>query len=88
MEDKKSNIVMQNREKIDLTGVVDIHSFDDELVLVETVQGIITLKGFNLKINKLNLENNELSVEGKINSLSYSENVEQKKESMLGKLFK
>ncbi len=88
MDEKKSNIMIENREKINLTGVVDIHSFDDELVLVETNLGIITVKGINLKINKLNLDSNELSVEGKVNSLSYSENVEQKKSNMIGKLFK
>lgn len=88
MDEKRSNIMIENREKINLTGVVDIHSFDDELVLVETNLGIITLKGINLKINKLNLDSNELSVEGKINSLNYSENMEQKKANMIGKLFK
>ena len=39
MDDKKNmaphNLIMENREKLTLTGVVDIHSFDDELVLVE-----------------------------------------------------
>lgn len=89
MEEKRtSNIIIESRERTNLTGVVDIHSFDDELVLVETTLGIITIKGINLKINKLNLESNELLIEGKINGLTYSENVEQKKESMLGKIFK
>ena len=88
MDEKKSNIMIENRERVNLTGVIDIHSFDDELVLVETNLGIITLKGINLKINKLNLDSNELSVEGKVNSLCYSENMEQKKSNMIGKLFK
>lgn len=88
MDEKKSNIMIENRERVNLTGVIDIHSFDDELVLVETNLGIITLKGINLKINKLNLDSNELSVEGKVNSLGYSENMEQKKSNMIGKLFK
>ena len=61
MEDKKMhNLMMENRERVSLTGVKDIHSFDDELVLVETELGILTIKGFDLKMNKLNLDNNEL----------------------------
>lgn len=92
MEDKKNitphNVIMENREKLTLTGVVDIHSFDDELVLVETVMGILTIKGNDLKMNKLNLDNNELSVEGKIYALVYSESEVAKKGGMFGKIFK
>ena len=36
MEEKKlknHNIIMENREKANITGVLDIHSFDDELIL-------------------------------------------------------
>ena len=92
MDDKKNmnphNLIMENREKLTLTGVVDIHSFDDELVLVETQMGILTIKGNDLKMNKLNLDNNELVVEGKISALVYSETDIAKKGSMFGKIFK
>lgn len=89
MEDRKMhNLIMENRERISLTGVKDIHSFDDELVLVETELGILTIKGFDLKMNKLNLDNNELIVEGKIVALIYSEQDVSKKGGMFGKIFK
>ncbi len=89
MEDKKMhNLIMENRERLSLTGVKDIHSFDDELVLVETELGILTIKGFDLKMNKLNLDNNELIVEGKIVALIYSEQDMAKKGGMFGKIFK
>ena len=92
MEDKKiqamHNVIMENRAKLTLTGVKDIHSFDDELVLVETEMGILTIKGMNLKMNKLNLDNSELSVEGKIIALVYSESEIEKKGKMCSKIFK
>lgn len=93
MEDKKSimknhNIIMENRERANITGVIDIHSFDDELVLAETELGILTIKGLDLKMNKLNLDNNELVVEGKIMALIYSEPDTMKKGGMFGKIFK
>lgn len=89
MEDRKMhNLMMENRERVSLTGVKDIHSFDDELVLVETELGILTIKGYDLKMNKLNLDNNELIVEGKIVALIYSETESIKKGGMFGKLFK
>ena len=92
MEEKKNmsphNLIMENREKLTLTGVIDIHSFDDELVLVETTMGILTIKGTDLKMNKLNLDNNELIVEGKTVALIYSEGEFGKKGNMFGKIFK
>lgn len=91
MDDKKiknHNVVMENRERANITGVLDIHSFDDELILAETEEGILTVKGTDLKMNKLNLENNELIVEGKIIALIYSETEQNKKNGMFGKIFK
>lgn len=92
MEDKKiqamHNVIMENRAKLTLTGVKDIHSFDDELVLVETEMGILTIKGADLKMNKLNLDNTELSVEGRIIALVYSESEIEKKGKMFNKIFK
>ncbi len=98
MEDKKinradkvltnQNIIMENREKISVTGVTDIHSFDDELVLAQTDLGILTIKGDDLKMNKLNLENNELIVEGQIMAVAYSDANNSKKSGFMNKLFK
>ncbi len=93
MEDKKKvvtnqNIIMENREKITVTGVIDIHSFDDELVLAQTDLGILTIKGDDLKMNKLNLDNNELIVEGQIMAVAYSDIAGNKKNGFMNKLFK
>lgn len=94
MEDKKLNkftnqsIMLENREKLTVTGVIDIHSFDDELVLAQTDLGILTIKGDDLKMNKLNLDNNELIVEGKIGAVAYSDVTNGKKSGLMNKLFK
>lgn len=85
---KEQNIVIQNREKAVITGVEDIHSFDDELVIVKTDLGLLTIKGENLKMNKLNLENNELVIEGKTSAIAYSDAMQNKKQGIMNKLFK
>lgn len=82
------NIIMENREKISVTGVIDIHSFDDELVLAQTDLGILTIKGDDLKMNKLNLDNNELIIEGQIMAVAYSDVNQAKKSGFMNKLFK
>ena len=89
-KDKKNthNLIMENRGRLTITGVIDIHSFDDELVLVETEMGILTVKGNDLKMNKLNLDSNDLIIEGKISALVYSDADASKKGGMFGKIFK
>ncbi len=84
------NIILENREKLTISGVNDVLSFDDQIIIVETELGLLTVKGENIRINKLSLDTTEVIVEGKIFSLSYSEKSLDKNSSggFLGKLFK
>ena len=65
-------------------------SFDDQVVMVETDLGLLTVKGENLKINKLSIDTSEVIVEGDINYLAYSNKNEDrgKSQSLLSKIFK
>lgn len=96
IDDKKTittgviqNIVLENREKLTITGVLDVLSFDDEIIMVETELGLLTIKGENLRINKLNIDTSEVIVEGNIAHLSYSnKDIEREKGSFISKIFK
>ena len=83
------NIVLENRRKLTITGVLDVLSFDDLLVILETDLGLLTVKGENLRINKLSIDSSEVIIEGEISNLSYSEkDFDKKSKSFLGKIFK
>ena len=84
------NIVLENREKLTISGVSDVLSFDDQIVIVETELGLLTVKGEELRINKLSLDTSEVIVEGEIFNIGYSEEEHDKKggSSLLGKIFK
>lgn len=84
------NVILENREKLTISGVLDVLSFDDQIVIVETELGLLTVKGENLRINKLSLDTTEVIVEGTIFNLSYSEkNLDKKSGSTIfGKIFK
>ena len=96
IEDRKNlnstviqNIVLENREKLSISGVLDVLSFDDQVIVVETELGLLNVKGDNLRINKLSIDTSEVIVEGEIYSLFYSENnINKKGTSILGKIFK
>ena len=71
------NIILENREKLNISGVLDVLSFDDQIIIVETELGLLTIKGENLKINKLNIDTSDVTLDGMISSLSYSDSIKK-----------
>lgn len=83
------NLILENREKLSISGVLDVLSFDDQVVIVETELGLLTIKGENLRINKLSIDTSEVIVEGEIYNLAYSENdIDKKSTGLFNKIFK
>ena len=84
------NLLLENREKLTISGVLDVISFDDQIVILETELGLLTVKGENLRINKLSLDTADVIVDGEIYNLGYSEKDLEKKSGggILGKIFK
>ena len=83
------NLVLENREKLSVSGVNDVLSFDDQVVMVDTELGLLTVKGENIRINKLSLDTAEVIIEGEISSLSYSQkSIEKSSGTLLSKIFK
>ena len=83
------NLVLENREKLSVSGVLDVLSFDDQVVIIETELGLLNVKGDNLHINKLSIDTSEVIVEGDIYSMSYSDkSVDKKGNSLISKIFK
>jgi sporulation protein YabP len=82
------NIIMENREKMTISGVEDVESFDEETVVLFTQMGLLTVKGSELRINKLNVDTGEVIVEGNVDMCQYSDENRQKGGGFLKKLFK
>ena len=83
------NLILENRQKLSISGVLDVLSFDDQVVMVDTELGLLTVKGENLKINKLSIDTSEVIVEGDISYLAYSDRTQERtKQSLISKIFK
>lgn len=83
------NLILENRGKLSISGVLDVLSFDDQVVIVETELGLLTIKGENLRINKLSIDTSEVIVEGDISYMAYSnKDIEKEKNSFISKIFK
>ncbi len=81
------NIILEDRKKLIVSGVIDIDSFDESLIVAFTDMGDLNIKGKDLHINKLNVETGELSVEGDISTLIYSDDT-KRDGGFFSKLFK
>ncbi len=87
---KTHNLIIENRERLSLSGVIDVESFNDECVVVETDLGSLIIRGEDLHISKLNLDSSELNIEGDIISCEYIDSAGTKSKGLgfLGKMFR
>ena len=76
-------IMLYNREKGNLTGILDVISFDENTI-------VLAIKGKDLHVSRLTLEKGEIDIEGQADSLVYSSSESFKKtgQSFLSRLFK
>lgn len=70
---KEYRIMMTNRQHTLIEGVENVESFDDHEILLETKMGLLVLKGQNLHIVQLNLEEGTLVVDGQCNTLDFAD---------------
>ena len=66
-------LTLEERQRLSLTGVTDVDSFDDTVVLLKTNRGLMTVRGEGLQLKKLNLEGSEVRVDGTISAIVYEE---------------
>ena len=83
-------INLAERKNIVVTGVKKIDSFDSEEFLMDTTLGYLIIKGSDLEIIKLDTYQGNVSIKGRIDSITYMDtgSNKNKEESFLGKLFK
>ena len=55
-------IMLYNREKGNLTGILDVISFDENTIVLDTDMGLLTIKGKDLHVSRLTLEKGEIDM--------------------------
>ena len=95
MEDRtrkglRHEIILLDREVLKVTGVKDVDSFDSEEFLLSTEFGYLNIRGENLHIKNLDLEQGVVSIEGIIFDMNYLNDgySTEKAKGFFGRLFK
>lgn len=81
------NIMMNARKHIEISGAVNVLSFDDEQVVLKTTMGLCCIQGKALTVSKLDCEGGEVFVDGELCAVYYPEQSEEKR-SVFSKIFK
>ena len=66
-------LIMQDRKSLEMTGVSDVESFDDAIVIARTPLGELTIKGRELCVRQLDLESGSLALDGQIDAMTYND---------------
>lgn len=77
-ENTVQNIILENKEKLSISGVKDILTFDEEEIIIDTTLGILQIRGSNLKVEKLSVDSGEINANGIIDEMIYQK--DQRKE--------
>lgn len=87
-ESTKHDVIIKSREKTEMTGILDVTSFDDGSIIVQTADSGISIDGENLKIEKFDAESGDFILNGKINGFYYFTSSAQKKKKSIMSIFK
>ena len=75
----RQDIVISDRARLSVSGVIDVQSFDDKSVILKTNNGALAIDGDDLRISELSVDTGKLLVEGQIGGVVFFEPTEQKK---------
>lgn len=66
-------LTLDERKKLTMTGVTEVVSFDENAVVLKTVQGILEIQGQQLQLKNLSLDGGQVAVDGHISGLYYED---------------
>ncbi len=80
----RQDIILTDRERLKITGVEDVSSFDDTCILLKSVTGTLSVDGEGLHITALSVEDGEIEVEGRISGLLFYDEAAKGKRGLFG----
>jgi sporulation protein YabP len=82
------NVIMEGRRRLSVSGVDDVESFDENEIIMSTSQGVLFVRGRDLRIEKLSLDSGDVILEGEIDKLEYEDTIKQSGGGFFARLFR
>ena len=64
-------LTLEGRARAFITGVEDVDCFNEEVAVITTSMGAVTITGAGLKVSQLDLAQGSVALEGRIDALEY-----------------
>ena len=81
------NVIIEGRKRVSVSGVDDVESFDENAIIMSTNQGVLILRGKELRIEKLSLDSGDVAIEGLVERLEYEDDGKAQGGGLFGRLF-
>ena len=88
MGESHHEVIMTNRQTLEVSGVIGVESFDSEEFLLETDCGYLGVRGQGLHLKTLDLEQGIVAIEGQLLDVSYLDIKEERQKNFLGRIFR
>ena len=79
MNTKTHSLVLESRNKLNLTAIDEVISFDEDTVSLAVGETVLTITGDSLAVKNLSIDCGEVTVEGNITAMVYFDNAPRKK---------
>ena len=80
------NLALEGRKKLTLSGIRDVDSFNEEEVVMTASKWSLTVRGAELKMEKMSVDSGDVVITGRIDAVEY-EDAAPVKAGFLSKLF-
>ena len=85
-------VIMEERGRVEVTGVLDLWIFDENEIVLDTSQGVLSIRGMDLHMSNLSLDKGQIALEGDIGEIFYDDSQKAapkgKGGGLMNKLFK
>ena len=84
--DMPHELRLENRARLNVTGVREVESFDESAVVLHTAKGVLVIRGQSLHLQTLSIDGGQVAVDGTGDALVYEET--QKQGGFFSRLFR
>lgn len=92
MENQKeifsTTISLKKRSELNISGVNDIVSSDENSICLNTPDGLLLIEGDALRIISMSVSGGDIAIMGKIDSIVYNEKTQMQKSGFFARMFK
>ena len=66
-------VTLDGRNRLTMTGITEVESFDESMVVLRTTRGDLIVRGQGLHLQLLSLDGGQVHVDGTVDSLTYED---------------